>query len=299
MIDHMAHSQSCQSRRPRYRGAYAVVLTFVFCSLPAFAASRLPNPFFAYEIGDGSPEQQAQLASEIGFDGMAFDDPKLVPERLKALESVHGQLFFLWISLDIGKARVAYDPDIEDAIRELRGHSTVIWLALAGKTPYAEEAALEATRHIADVAAESNLRVALYPHYGFYLSTLKDAMRIADETHRSNLGVTFNLCHELRSGIGSDLYSSLQLALPRLYGVTINGADRKAKDWKGLIQPLDRGDYDVADLVRRLVVMGYRGPIGLQCWGIKENRRDHLARSMRVWNAMSSEISASDAMISR
>ncbi|MBV8774256.1 MAG: sugar phosphate isomerase/epimerase [Deltaproteobacteria bacterium] len=268
------------------------MVTCAIWALPAFGASRVPNPFFAYELGEGVPEQQARLASDVGFDGMAFDDAKLVPERLKALESVQGQLFFLWISLDIGKERLTYDANLEKSIRALSGHGTVIWLALEGKGPNAEKAAVEASRHVADLAAESNLRVALYPHYGFYLSTLKDVMRVAEEAHRSNLGVTFNLCHELRSGMQSDLYPSLERVLPRLYGVTINGAYREAKNWDGLIQPLDKGDYDVADLLRELVAMGYRGPIGLQCWGIKENPREHLARSMKTWKRISAEISA-------
>lgn len=266
---------------------YRSLFLLSLCSALTLAASRLPNPFFAYELGDGPPEQQAQLAGQIGFDGMAFDDPKLVPERLRALEREHLQLFFLWISIDVGKERVAYDPGLEASIAALRGHSTLIWLALEGKGPHAEESAIEVSRHVADLAAKSNLRVALYPHYGFYLSSFEDVVRVAAKAQRSNLGVTFNLCHELHSGIQSDFYPSLERALPRLYAVTINGADRQGNDWNTLIQPLDRGDFDVAGLVRRLVSMGYRGPIGLQCWGIKENPREHLTRSMRAWKAIS------------
>ncbi len=267
---------------------------FLLCLVPGFAAPNLPNPFFAYELGESPLVEQVRLASELGFDGMSFDDPKLVPERLSALDAVHRQLFFLWINLDISKQPLAYDPGLEPSIRALAGRGTVIWLALSGRGPQPEEAAIEASQHIADLAAASNLRVALYPHHGFYLPTLNDVMRVAEKAHRSNLGVTFNLCHEIRSGIKSDLYVSLEHAMPRLYAVTINGADRQGTDWDTLIQPLDRGDFDVPELVRRLVSIGYRGPIGLQCYGIKAPLRNHLPRSMKTWNAISSAVAKSE-----
>jgi len=42
----------------------------------------------------------------------------------------------------------------------------------------------------------------------------------------------------------------LKLAMPRLSLVTINGADRNGRDWGQLIQPLDRGDFDIGELAR-------------------------------------------------
>ncbi len=53
--------------------------------------------------------------------------------------------------------------------------------------------------------------------------------------------------------------------------VTINGADLAGKsdsDWQRLIQPLDRGSFDVQGVLRELKQLDYRGPIGLMCYGI-------------------------------
>jgi sugar phosphate isomerase/epimerase len=80
--------------------------------------------------------------------------------------------------------------------------------------------------------------------------------------------------------------------MPRLWVVTINGADRHGGDWDRLIQPLDRGDFDVEGFLKILVGLGYRGPIGLQCYGIKGNAEENLRRSMRAWREMSSRIVA-------
>jgi sugar phosphate isomerase/epimerase len=96
------------------------------------------------------------------------------------------------------------------------------------------------------------------------------------------VGVTFNLCHWLKQDGPSDLESRLKLALPRLMLVTINGADPEG-GWDRIIQTLDRGSYDVCDFLKTLRRVGYRGPIGLQCYAIAGNKRDNLARSMKTW----------------
>jgi sugar phosphate isomerase/epimerase len=68
--------------------------------------------------------------------------------------------------------------------------------------------------------------------------------------------------------------------------VTINGAQVGTKEWTdGLIQPLDRGDFDNPRLLRVLRDIGYTGPIGLMCYGIQGDARQHLERSMQVWRS--------------
>jgi len=40
-----------------------------------------------------------------------------------------------------------------------------------------------------------------------------------------------------------------------------------------------------------LVENGYRGPIGLQCYGIKGDPETNLERSMMVWRRISAQVS--------
>lgn len=59
-----------------------------------------------------------------------------------------------------------------------------------------------------------------------------------------------------------------------------------AETWtNGLIQPLDRGDFDNRQLLATLREAGYRGPIGLMCYGVPGDAQEHLARSMKVWKS--------------
>ncbi len=236
--------------------------------------------------------QETELAGEGGFDGISFDGAKLVTERLKALDERGLQFFFLYVGANVSDGHIVYEPGIEDSIRALKGRSTIVWLTIRGGGSGAELRAVEAARKICDLAAQENLRVALYPHYGMYVARLSDALRIADEAKRSNLGVTFNLCHELRSGFDPDVRTLLERALPRLYAVSINGADQQG-DWDQLIQPLDRGAFDVAGFVRTLIQVGYDGPIGLQCYAIKGDPRTNLEHSMQAWRKMSTQFAES------
>ena len=252
-------------------------------------AEGLPNAVFSYEFGDISAAQQAGFAREYGFAGTVFDHAVQIPERLRALDEAHLQLFFLWLTVDISQGQTKYEPGMEAAIEALQGRGSVVWVAIQGTDVGggAEERTIQAVNRVSDLAARSNLRVALYPHYGFYLARFKDVVRVAERVGRSNVGATFNLCHELRSGFEVDFPQLLERAIPRLYGVTINGADRQGRDWNTLIQPLGRGDFDVGELVGRIVKAGYRGPFGIQCYGLKGDPGVYLKQSMASWRAIS------------
>jgi len=149
-------------------------------------------------------------------------------------------------------------------------------------------------REIADMAAASGLRVAQYPHTNNYVERVEDAVRLAKKVDRPNLGVMFNLCHCLKVDGPENIAARLEAAMPHLMVVTINGADDeqwKQAGWDKLIQPLDRGSFDLAGLLKTLRKLKYTGPIGLQCYGIGGDAREHLARSIRAWRDLQARLS--------
>ncbi len=282
------------SRRGFVKGAAAACIALAEIEARGFESwegASLPNSIFAYEFGDISPVQQAEFAREYGFEGTVFDHARDIPERLRALDEAHLQLFFLWLTVEISDVQTKYEPGMEAAIEALKGRGTIVWVAIqggdAGAGAGAEERAIQAINRISDLASRANLRVALYPHYGFYLARFRDVVRLAERVGRSNVGATFNLCHELRCGFDPEFQQLLDKTIPRLYGVTINGADRQGRDWNTLIQPLGRGDYDVAALVRTITKAGYRGPFGIQCYGLKGDPGIYLKQSMAAWHQVS------------
>jgi hypothetical protein len=141
-------------------------------------------------------------------------------------------------------------------------------------------------REIADYAEPRGVKIALYPHTWFWLERVDDGVRLANKLNRPGVGATFNLCHWLKVEGERDPLPMLRAALPRLFFVSINGADAgdpRKQDWNQLIQTLDQGSYDVAGFVRQLREIGYTGPVGLQCYNLKGDSKDNLTRSMAAW----------------
>ena len=109
------------SRRGFVKGAAAACIALANLEARGFddgAAGGLPNSVFAYEFGDISPEQQAGFARDYGFAGTVFDHARQIPERLRALDDAHLQLFFLWLTVDISHGQTIYEPGMEAAIAQ-------------------------------------------------------------------------------------------------------------------------------------------------------------------------------------
>lgn len=56
--------------------------------------------------------------------------------------------------------------------------------------------------------------------------------------------------------------------------------------WERYIQPVGEGDFEVGGFLRTLKELGYRGPIGLQCYGIGGDTRGRLVRSIGAWRKL-------------
>jgi len=227
-------------------------------------------------------EEQAELAKHTGYAGLGFTGTRNIPEMLHALESRGLKMFSIYVAARIDGDKPSYDPGLPQAIGQLRGHGTVIWLTVNGTAPDGDARAKAVVREIADLASASGLRVALYPHVGMFVATVQDALRVVKNVDRPNVGVTFNLAHFLAAKDEPNLDARLHEAFPYLYMVSINGAEHEG-GWDRLIQPLDRGEFDVYSLLKKLVALGYHGPIGLQCYHVPGDREQNLTRSMAAW----------------
>jgi sugar phosphate isomerase/epimerase len=255
--------------------------------LPMARAQKLTNPFFAFDNGTGRDqkmplEEQAELVKRTGYAGLGYTGALKVPEMMKALESRGLKMFSIYVAVRVDGDSPSYDAALPEAIRQLKGHGTVIWLTVQGTSPDGEERAVRMVREVADMAAESGLRVVLYPHMGFFVDRIEDALRIRKKVDRRNVGITFNLAHFLAVKDEPNLDQRLREAMPYLELVSINGAEHEG-GWDRLILPLDRGEFDVFGLLKKLVAAGYKGPVGLQCYQVPGDIEDNLKRSMAAW----------------
>lgn len=281
-------------------GSFPLLLLVLLFHAGVIQAQVLTNAFFAMDTGTRdathqTPEQQVALVKELGFAGIGPDYHNL--EELKqwvaAVDQAHVRMFALYVPLHLDAVESSL-KSLREIADLLKGHDTFLWLYVQdAKHPASstenDGEAVKALRALAEIARASGLRVALYPHTGFYVQRVEDAARLAALVDRPNLGITFNLCHWLMVD-GKDLEASLQAAKPYLLIATISGADRGGKSWSELIRPLDQGTYDVSQVLKALRKVDFTGPVGLQHYGVKGEAAQNLRHSLAGWKALQTQM---------
>jgi sugar phosphate isomerase/epimerase len=236
-------------------------------------------------------QEQAELLKELGYDGVGHTWLDQVSERLKSLDDAGLRLFQITMTVEVAPGKTPYDARFRDVLALVKGRHVQFDLLLNGmkpSDPSVDPHAVAILREMSDAARDSGSQLLLYPHQGSWVERMEDACRVADQVNRPNVGVMFNLCHWLRVDKQRDYRPLLKQALPRLWAVSINGADEfdDQPGWNRYIQPLDQGSFDVGGLLKTLRELGYRGPIGLQCYGIGGDAREHLTRSRNAWRQL-------------
>ncbi len=266
-----------------------------------------PNPFFAMCTGTSDASHstvasQVAMLRELGYDGIDHMGTENVAETVREARAAGLGMFGIYVGVDI-EPDASLPGGLREAISELKGTGAVVWVPLQSRSfkrssPAGDADAVEKVRAIADLAAASGVKVALYPHSNIWLERVEDAVRVARKADRSNVGVTFNLCHWLKVSSDQDLVSILTHAMPYLTMVTINGADADDEwswGWSRLIQTLDRGAYDTYRVLAVLRELGYEGPVGLQGYGIGGDVQDNLRRSKEAWDRLTKRLAGDTA----
>ena len=239
--------------------------------------------------------EQAEMLRELGFDGAGYSLwlGEELQKNLAALDAAGIEVFMLYTSVNLAPGKPPFDPRVPEAMRKLKGRPVTICVLLRGFRPgdaRGMEPAVAALRKLGDVAAEAGLRISIYHHVNDWTESLPFALEVVEKVDHPRVGVNFNLCHWLKVDGEKDYRPLIRQHAKRIFVVTINGAQLGATAWTdGLIQPLDRGDFDNRELLFTLRDAGYRGPVGLMCYAIPGDAREHLERSMKVWKAWEAE----------
>ncbi|MEK7706560.1 MAG: sugar phosphate isomerase/epimerase, partial [Verrucomicrobiota bacterium] len=226
-----------------------------------------------------------------GYNGVGHIWLDKVAERLKTLDDAGLKLFQITMVVDVKTNQQPYDPRFKEVLALVKDRHVQFALLVNGMKPSdssVDPHAVEILREMSDLARDSGSQLLLYPHLGSWVERIEDSIRVAEKVDRPNVGVMFNVCHWLRVDQQRDYKPLLKQAMPRLWAVSINGADEfdDQPGWKRYIQPLGNGSFDIAAFLRTLRELGYTGPIGLQCYDIPGDAREHLAQSMDAWRKM-------------
>jgi sugar phosphate isomerase/epimerase len=281
--------------------AFAGLASFVHSAV----ADESPWPFFAFDNGVGrgvwQPSVQAETVKKLGYDGIHYNytNPKDFAAKLSACRAAGVPIHAVYIYTFVDQPGKTYDPGVREMIRMLKGSQTIIWMTLRdGERGKQDAEAAGVVREIASMAAESGLKVSLYPHAGFYVATAEDAVRIAKVVDLPNVGVTVNLCHELFAGNSERLAEVVKTAAPYLNLVSINGASpvpgKGPKAWDTL--PLGSGTFDTDAFLRLIRDSGYRGPIGHQFYAVAGDDMQKLTHAIESWKKVKPAILTTDAL---
>jgi sugar phosphate isomerase/epimerase len=245
--------------------------------------------------------EQAGLLKELGYAGAGHLWLDNLTGRLQTLDDAGLKLFQVYFRTSVAaENQPPYDTRLKNVLPLLHGRGVMLAVLITGGKPSDESAdprAVEVVRELAVLAEPHGVRLALYPHAGDWLERVEDAVRVVRKVNRPNVGVMFNLCHWLKVDEEESLRGVLDAARPHLFAVSINGADHAADIRSGrgqMIRPLDQGEFDLFGLLKTLRELGYKGPVGLQCYGLGGDARDHLERSMAAWRKLQQRLAETE-----
>lgn len=274
----------------------AISVLMLGCSAPKKELNNIFYPFnnsmTSLPNAPVSLDDQMKLVKDLGYTGFGGHNRDDYSKRREAMDKVGLPMPELYWGIDLDSSgHVTYHPKIKDIIKDSKDQNLVVTFFFTSK-PFMNKRKegdplfAEVLREIADYAADYNVKIAAYPHVDLYVEEIGHAVRLAKMVGRDNFGVAFNTCHFLKKEGDERWEEKLDAALPHLFMVSIAGADDgRTQDlhMDKLIQPLGEGTYDIYKFVEYVKDNDYNGPIGLQCYAIKQDCEVALTKSINTW----------------
>jgi sugar phosphate isomerase/epimerase len=282
--------------RPQTIAAFLMIVIFLSIFKCTEAGEQSKSPFFAlcmdtHDEKKRSIEEQDEMLCDLGFDGVAHLWLDGLPQRSASAKKTGLKVVQVYFRVDLA-AEQPFDRRLSEILPSVKDQGTQLAVMIYGAKPSDasfDDKAVAVIQKILDIAEPLGVQVVLYPHVDAWNEKVADCVRIAKRFPEKKVGVMFNLCHWAAVDKSENLESVLRSVLPYLSAITINGTDTpeeiqaKTGNW---LQPLDAGSFDQAKLFKILDDLGYRGPVGLQCYGISGDAKIHLERSMKKWKSL-------------
>ena len=154
---------------------------------PVFEPTR--QPFFAFQNGfkGSSPAQMATTLQELGYDGLSGEGYAVLP-FIKELQARNLKLYNTYLTLEFDAATNALTEPLRKLVAELQGSGAALWIAITKVTrdgkafpnssPEGDAIAMARLGEIANYAEPRGVKIAIYPHTGFRVERVGDAVQI-------------------------------------------------------------------------------------------------------------------------
>ena len=251
----------------------------------ATTSSRFEPCLYVFQngLGFGSATEEANFLKQNGYAGVCqvFDQGPALAKRVAAYEKRNLRVASVYLNVND-------TPLLESTIKPLANREAILELTIQKMSPKT----VAAVRQTASMAEKLDIRVALYPHHGNAIATMPQAIDLVQKVGHPNLGIMFNLCHFLKNEKPETMQAVLTQAAPHLFSISTAGADKQGTNWGTLIQTLDRGTFQQAELFEILKSLDYQGDVALQCYGVKGDKKQNLRTSMAAWKEILSTVNA-------
>ena len=272
-------------------------LLFFIISLCVYAQGIDKSLYtFDFKMEHMTIAERSELFSELGFSGTTFivktdEQREKLQEYLKTKAFSTGKLSIpvVYFSFDFSK-----NPENENKLwhktLEALPEGTALWVIILKKEA-TKEKTLALLKDMSREAHKLNKDIVLYPHDNCFIESAEEAIPFIEELNQPNLYLTMHLCHELRAGNGNRLLDVAIKASPYLKFASISGSNitmfgNDKGNWSDAIKPLDKGDYDVSKFVSVLQKIKFKGKTMLHTFGIEDDPKDHLTRSINKWKSL-------------
>lgn len=290
----------------RIRSCFFVISCALFTTITNADETDFSPELFAFQTGFANAESQSpsdlvDLVAESGFDGVELMGLGQVERFMPHLKRRGLKLHSLYLKLDVDRPDQPVDPNWGSVLEKYGEDLNAVWFHVHSQKygrsdPAGDAECVAILQKLSEQVAPLGIQIGIYHHVGLWAEKFSDAVRVARQVDRKNVGAVFNLCHYLKMNGPQQLESDLRDAFPQVALVSINGADdgeTKSMGWDRLIQPLDRGSFDVMSVLRVLKQNDYQGPIGLQGYAIRERPEDFFPRSVAAYRQMLAKVNGS------
>jgi len=278
---------------------FLVVFALLISSFFVSAKRRVDNIFYVQNTIDGFkniPRQKldkVKLLKDIGFDGLEGAGLADFYELRSDLEQVGLHMPTNYVALSFGSKLSKGSASLSEIKEMIKGaeKGSVVYFNVQSEDYKNNKDAGDKLlsvilQDLSDYASNYGVKLCVYPHLSLYCETLEHSLKLAKLVSRNNFGCVINLCHLLKVEGSQGIEQKIKSLMPYLIAVNICGADggnTQQLGWDRLIQPLGEGSFDTYNFVQTLWDVGYKGPVGLQCYNLKGEATQVLKGSFQTW----------------
>lgn len=271
------------------KGFILIFFLFIFSIINSFSNLCAPEiGAYNMDLEDLTPEGQINFLYSQGLKGIVFEANESTFNKYFESSLVKTGIF------NIYSVYVYYNPVerincnfYKTIFKQIRNTNTIFQLIVQGKNlPF--DQVKDSLHTIATLAKQYNQNITIYPHDHDFIESAEDALKMIHALGRDNVFTAVHLSHELRHGNGNRIAEVVRNVSPNISTISISGASLEELDnfldSRDVIKPLNMGTYNLAPFYSSLHTYGYKGPIIIHTYGIKDylnlEPKDHLVNSI-------------------